>query len=357
MSQAKSPSMVPITLDQLIALNDEIAALARAGVPLEQGLSALGGDMPGRLGAMASTLADRANRGEPLLQVLADPSLRLPPVYRSVVEAGLRTGRLPAALESLAAALRRLAEARRAVLAAALYPLMVLLLACCAFAFFCHLIAPRIWAGLEMIQVPGRFAFFPLVWLGQSAVYWGLLFPVAILVLALAWWHRSRRALILMPGWSHALFDWLPWIGPTLEISRTAAFTEVLALLLESRVPLHEGIVLAAESCGDRRLLKAARRMSAALLRGETAAAASSGFPPFLRWLMGAGERQEAMLPALRHASESYRRRAQYQADLTRVLLPSLLTIVIGGGATLLYALAYFVPYTSMLRAFQGGLP
>ena len=35
-----------VTLDQLIALNDEIAALARAGVPLDQGLLHLGRDLP-----------------------------------------------------------------------------------------------------------------------------------------------------------------------------------------------------------------------------------------------------------------------------------------------------------------------
>ena len=50
-----SPSSKPvITLDQLVALNDEIAALVRAGVPLDRGLRSLGEDLPGRLGRFAS---------------------------------------------------------------------------------------------------------------------------------------------------------------------------------------------------------------------------------------------------------------------------------------------------------------
>lgn len=36
-----------IPLEALIALNDEMAALVRAGVPLEEGLAALGGDTTG----------------------------------------------------------------------------------------------------------------------------------------------------------------------------------------------------------------------------------------------------------------------------------------------------------------------
>ena len=59
-----------MTLDDLIALNDEIAALVRAGVPLEAGLAELGGDLPGRLGQFATVLAQRTARGESLAQAI-----------------------------------------------------------------------------------------------------------------------------------------------------------------------------------------------------------------------------------------------------------------------------------------------
>ena len=71
--------MTTATLDDLIALNDEIGALVRAGVPLEQGLAELGDDMPGRLGRVAAAVAERTARGESLQQALADHALALPP--------------------------------------------------------------------------------------------------------------------------------------------------------------------------------------------------------------------------------------------------------------------------------------
>ncbi len=86
------------TLEQLAALSDEMAALVRAGVPLEQGLEALGGELPGRSGELATLLASRMDAGEGLPQILADEDERFPPVWRAVVEAGFGSGHLCAAL-------------------------------------------------------------------------------------------------------------------------------------------------------------------------------------------------------------------------------------------------------------------
>ena len=85
-----------MTLDDLIALNDEIAALVRAGVPLEAGLAELGGDLPGRLGRFAAGLAQRTARGESLAQAITGDAGQLPPAYRAVVEAAcVRAGCRP----------------------------------------------------------------------------------------------------------------------------------------------------------------------------------------------------------------------------------------------------------------------
>ena len=48
-----------ITIEQLIALNEEITALVRAGVPLERGLVVAGGRHPGPAGP------DRRCSGKP----------------------------------------------------------------------------------------------------------------------------------------------------------------------------------------------------------------------------------------------------------------------------------------------------
>src|SRR5947209_8097023 len=97
--RASGSGLGPITIDQFIALNDEIVALTRAGVPLERGLIDAGGDLPGRLGALSRSLGERMRQGRSLSEALAESGGAVSPVYRAVVEAGCRAGRLPVALE------------------------------------------------------------------------------------------------------------------------------------------------------------------------------------------------------------------------------------------------------------------
>ena len=82
-------------LDDLISLNHEIAALARAGIPLELGLRGLASGTGSRLTRLADRLADRLASGRSLPDALAEEGPAVSPVYTSVIEAGLASGRLP----------------------------------------------------------------------------------------------------------------------------------------------------------------------------------------------------------------------------------------------------------------------
>ena len=103
----------PISLDQLAALSEEIAALVRAGVPLDRGLRDLAGETPGQLGKLAGSIGERLEQGHSLEQVVA----------------GFRAGRLPAALESVARTAHRVSQLRRSIGLALIYPTVVLSLA------------------------------------------------------------------------------------------------------------------------------------------------------------------------------------------------------------------------------------
>ena len=95
----------------------EIAALVRTRVPLDSGLKRLSRDLTGRMGPIAARLGEELERGASFPEALESSGAKFPPIYRAVVEAGIRSGRLPAALETVAHSTRRLAEARRTVAA------------------------------------------------------------------------------------------------------------------------------------------------------------------------------------------------------------------------------------------------
>jgi general secretion pathway protein F len=348
------PNPPPITLDQLTALNDEIAALVRSGVPLETNLAEIGEDLPGSLGKITTLLAERASRGESLPQLMAECSAQFPPVYRAVVEAGLRAGRLSAALESLSGSIRRLVETRRSVISAALYPFLVVILGWLSFAFFSFTLAPKLAADFTALQVPGRGVFVFLAWVGRGAIYWGLGVPILLVILAALVWQGSHRATWIGATGLGRLAANMPWFGSMLRWSRNAAFADILGLLVENSVPMPEALLLAAEASGDKRLIDAARCASEMVKGGQSLVGHDgqlTAFPPLLRWLLPAASQKNILVPALKHAAEMYNRRAEHQADLLRVFTPVVLTVCVSGVITCLYALTLFVPYTTMLRA------
>jgi type II secretory pathway component PulF len=260
-------------------------------------------------------------------------------------------------LEGLAGLGSRLAESRRLVATAMVYPLFVLLLAWGLFALFTTYLAPQLVHAFQGQETPSHAALATLARWGKHMDVWGPAVPLVVIGLALAWWLTSVRAGLLESGWTRFLLGWVPWTGRMLRHLRTAAFADVLALLVENRVPLVEAMPLAAEASGDRRLSRAAEKVASRLESGAPLnrdVAAGTAMPPLLLWLMVTGQSQAALVPALRHAATTYRNRARHQAELTRVFLPVLLTVLIGGGATLAYALVVLGPWTMLLRTLAG---
>lgn len=347
-----------MTLEQFIALNEEIAALVRAGVPLDRGLAELGDELPGRLGKVATLVAERTARGEPLERAILDQTADLPPAYRAVVEAGVKAGRLPAALEAVAGSARRLNETYRAALIAVTYPLLIFVIVWLAAVALTTVIAPGLHTSFHSMELPGDRFFGVLSEIGRWAMWWGPVVPVGSALLLAIWWSACRRAAMMHAGWSARIMDRLPWIGRMLRLSRAATFLEILSLLIENEVPLDEAVSLAARASGDRQTQLAARGIVDMLQTGgpdkgrigEAIGMRQSPFPPLMNWVMFSTKRETSLLPALRHGAAAYHRRARHQADLVRTLMPVVLTLVFAGGVTVAYVMAILVPYIMMLR-------
>jgi general secretion pathway protein F len=187
-----------MSLEDLVALNDEIAGLVRAGVPLEVGLAGWGRDLPGELGRIASRLGEAVAQGQSLSESLAAQRDRIPPVYTALVTAGLRCGHLPAALESLTTTARNLAEVRGAIGLAVLYPLILVLL---AYGLFILLATTTISAVLKLYEAPPPRLWSMIAQLGQFASSWiGLIPPLVVILAAAIWWYRTRRAIVIETG-------------------------------------------------------------------------------------------------------------------------------------------------------------
>jgi len=349
----------PVTIDELIALNDEIVALTRAGIPLERGLLAAGRDLPGRLRGIATALGERMSRGESLPEALESSGAAVPTVYRAVVEAGLRSGRLSTALEGLAAYARGFAEARRSVILALWYPLLVIVLAYGLFLGIVTLVIPRFVAAFQSFGLPINWSLRLLHRLGEAAWVWGPLLPIG-LVLLVAAGAVSGRATALGGGGVFGMLRWLPWTGSMLRGYEAASYADVLALLVEHQVPYPRALVLAGEASGDPAMAGSSRKIAEAVERGlppGEADDAKSAFPPLLKWLLLGGSREANFVDSLRQMADRYRGKARNRSEALRIFLPTFLLFGLGATATFLYALALFIPLTSLWSSLSNQAP
>jgi general secretion pathway protein F len=334
------------TIDQLVALNDEIASLVRAGVPLELGLHETGIDSAGRLQEISTALAARMSAGATLPEALRAEETRLPVAYRTVVEAGLRAGRLPAALESLSNYARELVELRRQITLALLYPLIVASLAYLLFVVVIVDLVERLRETYELFRLPIHWPLAIVVSLADAAGRWWWIPPV-VLGISIVWWMTTGGAQILNFDGPSRPLAWFPGVGLISRRFQSANFADLLALLVEHDVPLGEAMRLSADATGNAALRNGARQLAATIERGNFGSPGGRfryGLPPFLFWVLTRGQQNGGLPRLLRHAATIYRRRASNLANWFKVVFPIVTALVIGGGVTALYALTLFGP-------------
>ena len=352
MSQTGRATAGAITFEQLIALNDEMAALVRAGIPLEGGLTELGRDLPGKSGRLAEMLAERMTAGESLQQILASEPKAFPPVWRAVVEAGLRSGQLAAALESMSATARRMSALRKTVGAALVYPLVILALAYGMFLFVLTRFVPVTTRAYADLTGGSESRLAVLSWLGETMLWWAPWVPLLAVVLIVAWWRRSGRAAWSLQRQRRAAspsrwFSLGSALAAVVRDERMAAFADILSLLVRQQVPLSQAVVLAAEASGDDALRQAAQGIAERLERGDALARREdmpAGFPPVLGWLIASRAQPAELSEALSRTAATYRERAARAGLWTAVYLPIAMTVLVGGTATLFQGLITFTP-------------
>jgi general secretion pathway protein F len=117
------------TLDEYVALNEQLAALVEAGVPIETGLESGNQSPAATLERIQRSVARRVGRGETLDEALVGDD-EVPSGYRSLVQIGLRSERsLAAGFDGAGRVATATDRIRYALDAALIYPLVVAVLA------------------------------------------------------------------------------------------------------------------------------------------------------------------------------------------------------------------------------------
>lgn len=353
MTWTDSAGLGEVPLSQLVGLNEEIAALVRTGIPLERGLLELSRELPGRPGAVARSLASRLQNGETLEQILADDRAGLPKLWRAVVAAGIRSGNLAAALESMTRTGRRVGELRRSLVLAAIYPTLVLVVAYCLLLMVSSFLFPRL---MDFYADLGEPAPVVLTQFQDVVSISSWLAPIALLVLGF-WCLTAGQRSVPARRLGNSRFGWARPVLQTLQDGRIAAYVEVLRLLVKQNVPLPEAMELAGDASGDSGLHRASLDTAKRLRDGEIRSGTlPREFPPLLGWVLLSGQDRPRLGRTLQIIADKYRHRAARSAAVVSIYAPVIFTALFGGMVVLVQALIILGPVWQVFHELGKAL-
>jgi general secretion pathway protein F len=330
--------------------------MARAGLPLDQGLAALAREMGGgRLRQATEEIAADLRAGHTLPQALERQSGRVPSFYAALVAAGVRSGRVGEVLATLTVYARTIAELRATIVGALCYPAIVVILSFGLFAFVACFILPQYEQILTEFGLKAPLATELVLALARRPVEF-LLVPPAIVLGILLLLYVSLR---LSPGgrllWARFVYA-LPLIGTLVRAARLAAFADLLGILIDNGLPLPEAYQLAGASSSDPLVASATPAVEAALREGQPLGSALRErhlLPELVVWMIGLGEQRGTLGPALHQAAEVYRRQVEMRAALLRTVLPPFVIILTAGVIVILFVLTVMLPMFTVLEGLS----
>ncbi len=338
--------------ERIYVLVDHLTALARKELPIHAGLRMLGQDLGGIMGTRVQGVARRVEEGATLGEALAASPWIFPPLLRSMVALGERSGNFAAFLDEMRRSYRRAAEMSHQSVYPFLYPLILTL---CVNAGLTLLSLTTVPKFAEIFMQLGIRDFtsewWPRLFLANQAVFVLCILMIVFVVLGGFSPHVGLSFLRDLKGASDRLLLWTPLLGTYLRDGAARHFAVSTGLLLRAGAPLPDAVEAAAEA---ERNEVYRRRLRAAAERLREGARLSEVLRPVFRsdllWFVEAGEAAGSLPERLLEAAVHYDTRVRFSAALaSRAMIP--LFVVLNGGLVLTAFLLIFLPITEVLRS------
>ncbi|MBB5320491.1 type II secretion system inner membrane protein GspF [Marinobacter oulmenensis] len=329
----------------LALVTRQLSTLIHSGIPVEEALSAAANQSAKpRIRTMLIAIRAKVMEGYTFADSLGQFPRAFPHLYRATVAAGERAGHLDLVLERLADFTENRQEARQKIQLAAIYPVILSVVAVAIVVFLLTYVVPDI---VEVFirqgqDLPGLTVILLGIsgFLASYGVYLMLLVLTGILAVRLA---LARDALRLK---LHQRLLHLPLLKGMVRGVNTARYASTLSILTSSGVPLVEAMRIAGEVLGNEHLRQQLRESAKTVSEGgalHVSLEQTGYFPPMMLHMIASGEASgelDAMLERTAKMQE-----ATLQARIaTMVSLFEPLMLLVMGGVVLVIVLAVMLP-------------
>jgi len=270
--------------------------------------------------------------GRSLGEAMSMESRSFPGLYRAMIAAGERSGSLPALTERLALLLERQAAMRSKMLTALAYPSVLAIFAVIVVISLMIFVVPLV---VEQFDTLGQqLPLLTRIVMGLSnflATWWWALLILLGVLGALGW--RALRNEAVRLRVDGALLR-MPFVGRLLRDLHAARMARTLATMVESRLPVMEGLSLTVPTIHNRVLRAATADIVEAVRGGGSLSAAmrrADVFPPLLVYLAASGESAGQLDLMLERAADYLEREFDGFTAAALAMLEPLIIIVMGG--------------------------
>ncbi len=343
-----------IKTKDLVLFTRQFATMINAGLPLVQSLDILAGQQPNKKAAekIAAVLSD-VESGSTLAEAMGRHKDFFSEIYVNMVTAGEAGGILDVILLRLAEYLEAAEKLKRKVKGAMFYPVTVLSFSGLAIAGLLIFVIPTFAGFFEAANVPmpllTRFVMgasdFLLAW------WWALVAGFVGLGFLLRAYRKTPAGRLT----TDRLLLRIPVLGGVLRKSAIARFSRTLGTLVQSGVPILDGLEITARTAGNRVVQEAVMKSRASIAGGETIAEPlkrSDVFPPMVVQMINVGEQTGGLDDMLSKIADFYDEEVDSSVSaLTSIMEPVM--IVFLGAIVGVMVIAMYLPIFDIIKTVE----
>ena len=325
----------------------QFATMIDAGLPIVQCLDILGEQSESKLlRNTVRTIRQDVEGGATLADALRKHPKIFDALYINMVEAGEAGGVLNTVLNRIALFIEKANKLKKKVKGAMIYPCAIIAVAVIVVSILLIFVIP-VFAELygsmgKALPAPTQITINISNWFVASWYY--LLLALGGVVAGVRFYYQSDQGRINIDG----LLLRLPVVGDMLRKVAVARFSQNMAILLSSGVPILEGLAITARTAGNKVVEKAIMDSRVSISQGKTVAellAESKIFPPMVCHMVAVGETTGGLDGMLRKIAEFYEEEVDDAvASLTALMEPMIMVVlgVILGGLVISMYLPIF---------------
>jgi type IV pilus assembly protein PilC len=325
----------------------QFATMIDAGLPIVQCLSILGEQTQNKtFRRTLQTIRKDVEGGTTLAEGLKKHPKIFDDLYVNMVEAGEMGGALNTILNRIALFIEKATKLKKKVKGAMIYPCSIIAVAIIVVAILMLFVIPvfaELYGGMgKALPAPTQITINISNWF---VAYWyvifGSMFGVAV---AISMYYKTAQGRMNIDR----MLLRLPIVGDLLRKVAVARFTQNMAILLSSGVPILDGLAITARTAGNKVVEKAIMESRISISQGRNIAdplKESKVFPPMVCQMVAVGETTGGLDTMLRKVSELYEEEVDDAvANLTALMEPMIMVVlgVILGGLVISMYLPIF---------------